>query len=205
MTTMNKGNVFVLVGPSGSGKGTVLKALLQSQENVFLSVSATTRSPRPGEIDGENYFFVTKEEFLQRRDSGGLLEWAEYCENYYGTPKQAVADRIEKGENIILEIEVQGAQSIKEAMPEAITIFIVPPNMEELKRRLTDRKTEDEAVVKLRMETAVREIEYAKKCDYIVVNDIIDDAAARMAAIITAESCRNAAMTNFVEKLIKGE
>ena len=193
-----KGLLIVLSGPSGCGKGTVLKELLATEENIFLSVSATTRKPRVGEEHGTHYFFLSKEEFEHEIACEGMLEHACYCENYYGTPKKPVFDRCERGENVILEIEIQGAKQVIEAYPEAVSIFIMPPSLEELERRLVDRQTEDAETVKRRLTTAVEEIKLAKDYDYIVVNHTVSEAVKDIIAIMRAEQNRTCRMIDLI-------
>lgn len=197
-----KGSLILLIGPSGSGKGTILKELLLTQENTFLSVSATTRKPRPGEVDGQNYFFLTKDKFKEQISANCMLEYANYCGNFYGTPKAAVLERISKGENVILEIEVQGAKQIKSIYPEAVLIFIVPPSLTELKHRLIDRNTEDKETVKRRLNEALNEIEFAYECDYVVVNDTVSKAVEEIKSIISAQGCSSHIMKEFVCELL---
>lgn len=182
-----KGLLVVLSGPSGCGKGTVLKELFSKESNLFLSVSATTRNPRPGEEDGVHYFFLSKEAFEAEISQDGMLEHACYCGNYYGTPKQPVYERCENGEDVILEIEVQGAMQVLKKERQAVSVFVMPPSLAELERRLTDRQTEDRHTVLKRMETAKEEIKHAKEYDYIVVNHTVEEAAKEIAAIIRAE------------------
>ena len=202
---MNKtGTLMVLIGPSGSGKGTVLRELLQMEENTFLSVSATTRAPRPGEEHGKHYFFLSKEEFQALIAEGGLFEYACYVGNYYGTPKAPVEERLAAGSNVILEIEVQGAKQVKQMFPEAVTVFILPPSLSELKRRLVDRNTEDLETVERRLETALQEIPYAYECDYVVVNRTIPAAAAELRAILLSQSCSQRAMRLVIEQVLQG-
>ncbi len=179
-----KGTLAILIGPSGSGKGTLIKQLLQDENETFLSVSATTRAPRPGEVDKVNYYFVSKDEFEQMIAEDALLEHACYCENYYGTPKAPVFERLERGEHVLLEIEMQGARQVKKAYPDAVSIFIMPPSIEDLRRRLTGRGTETAEVIEKRMAAAVGEIEYAKECDCVVVNDDVIRAANEIAEIL---------------------
>lgn len=200
-----KGLLILLIGPSGSGKGTVLKELLQADENTFLSISATTRKPRLGEEHGINYFFLDDAAFEDLKNRGGLLEHASYCGNSYGTPKQAVLERIDRGENVILEIEVQGAKQIKEMYDDALSIFILPPSLSELRRRLVDRKTEDDATVGARLETATEEIKYAYSCDYIVINDSISKAVSDIQAIMQATYCKASNMSGMLDKIISVE
>ncbi len=199
---MSKGSLIVLSGPSGSGKGTILSELLQEDKNTFLSVSATTRLPRPGEIDGVNYHFLSKAQFEELIQSGGMLEYACYCDNYYGTPKKAVYDQIEKGNNVILEIEVQGAMQIKKACPDAVLVFVVPPSIEVLEQRLRGRGTEDEDTVLKRMETALGEIEKAPEYDFVIVNDDLSEAVADLADVIKASKHHKNSMKQFLHNLI---
>jgi len=188
---MNKRGLLVVVsGPSGCGKGTVLGKLLKEDPNVFYSVSATTRSPRPGEVDGVNYFFLTREQFEEKIRTGGMLEYANYVGNYYGTPSQAVEDQLDAGHDVILEIEVQGAMQVKEKRPDAVFVFILPPSMEELRRRLVDRQTESEEVVNNRLKQAEEEMKAVPQYDYAVVNDQVDDAVRRVRSILEAEKCK---------------
>ncbi len=202
---MNKqGSLILLIGPSGSGKGTILKELLLTPINTFLSVSATTRKPRPGEVDGESYFFLTQDRFRELISSNSMLEYANYCGNFYGTPKAAVLERISKGENVILEIEVQGAKQIKEVYPTAVLIFIMPPSLTELKYRLIDRNTEDKETVRARLNAALDEIRFAHECDYIVINDTISKAVEEIKAIISAQSCSSYIMREFIDEVLKG-
>ncbi|MFZ2538628.1 MAG: guanylate kinase [Oscillospiraceae bacterium] len=202
---MNKqGSLILLIGPSGSGKGTILKELLLTPINTFLSVSATTRKPRPGETDGESYFFLKQDKFKELIATDSMLEYANYCGNFYGTPKTAVLDRISKGENVILEIEVQGAKQIKKMYPTAVLIFIIPPSLTELKHRLIDRNTEDKETVKARLNAALDEIKFAYECDYVVINDTISKAVEEIKAIISAQSCSSHIMKEFIDEVLRG-
>lgn len=205
MTTMNKhGLLIVLVGPSGCGKGTVLKEFFQNEANTFLSISATTRSPREGEADGINYYFITKPQFEQLIAEDGLLEYANYVGNYYGTPKKPVLERIERGENVILEIEMQGARKVLQMYPDAVSVFILPPSLEELRRRLVGRGTEDMDTVSRRLETAMGELTFAYECDYVIVNDDVTKAAAQFSAVIHAERCAKGVMKDVIDAVING-
>lgn len=178
------GNVFLIAGPSGVGKGTVVKQLMKMDDKLALSVSATTRSPREGEIDGVNYFFVTKEKFRQMIDEDGFLEHAEYVGNCYGTPRQAVLDKTAQGFDVILEIEVQGCMQVMEKLPNAVAVFLLPPSYEELEKRLRGRGTETEEKITNRLRTAREEIACANRFDCFVVNDTPAAAAERVLEII---------------------
>ncbi len=166
-----KGILIVISGFSGAGKGTLVKALLKKYDNYALSVSMTTRKPREGERDGVDYFFTDREHFEETIRSNGLIEYARYCDNYYGTPRDYVEKQLQAGNNVILEIEIQGALKIKEQFPESLLIFITPPNADELKRRLVNRGTESEDVIAKRLGRAAEESEGIEAYDYIVVND----------------------------------
>ncbi len=185
-----RGLLVVFSGPSGSGKGTVLKEAMKMSDNLTISVSVTTRMPREGEVDGVDYIFYSKEQFESLIDKDGFLEWACFCENYYGTPKERVEALLSEGKDVILEIEVQGAMKIKEACPEAVLIFNMPPSSEELKSRLVGRNTDAADVIKKRLDTAVWEISQAEKYDYIVVNDKVERAAKSLLGIIEGEKCK---------------
>lgn len=181
---MRKGNLFVLSGPSGAGKGTLVKRVLQRVPDAWVSVSATTRQPRPGEVDGRDYFFLDQPRFDKLVSQGGFLEWAHVHGNSYGTLRSRVQDRIDHGSQVILEIDVQGAFQVKKAMPEAHLIFIEPPSLEELERRLRGRGTETEEVICNRMKTA--EVELARKMEYDVqvVNDELERATEELVSYI---------------------
>jgi len=187
---MNKGLLIVLSGPSGVGKGTVCSALRQKTTDLIYSVSATTRAPRPGEVDGVNYFFKSRQDFESMISRDELLEWAEYVGNYYGTPSQFVRSTMESGKDVFLEIEVQGAMKVKSKFPDAVFIFLAPPSLAELEKRITGRGTDDEQVIRQRMNVAIDEIRLMEQYDYIVVNDEIDCACGRIMSIIEAEHCK---------------
>ncbi|MDE5858793.1 MAG: guanylate kinase [Oscillospiraceae bacterium] len=199
---MNRGMLIVVSGPSGCGKGTVLAEILKD-DNIFYSVSATTRSPRPGETDGVNYYFYSKEKFERLIEEGGVLEYACYCGNYYGTPRRPVEDMLEKGKHVILEIEVQGAMKIMSKLPEAIFVFIMPPSLKELRRRLQKRGTEAEDVIEKRMSEAAGEIEQACKYDYIVVNGDLAAAVNDLKAIIRAEESKVKNTENIIDEVLE--
>ncbi|NMM65628.1 guanylate kinase [Clostridium sp. P21] len=184
-----KGLLVVISGPSGTGKGTICKALLEKND-FWLSVSATTRNPRAGEVDGVNYYFLNKEEFKNKIDSKDFLEYAEVYGNYYGTPKSNVLAAIDNGKDVVLEIDIQGALRVKESYPEGVFIFILPPSMEELKKRIINRGSETNESLMTRFKAAYKEINYVSKYNYAVVNDTVKEAVKKIESIITAERCR---------------
>ncbi|MBR5507854.1 MAG: guanylate kinase [Clostridia bacterium] len=189
----DKGTLIVFSGPSGSGKGTILSNFYSSfaDDRIKYSVSATTRNPREGEKDGVNYFFKTKEEFEKMIDDGEFLEWARFCDNYYGTPKKAVNDLIDSGFDVILEIETIGAMNVKRNFPEAVMVFVLPPSVEELKKRLSGRGTETEDVIEKRIATALGELPLAEKYDYVIVNDEVEKATEMFWTIVRAERMKS--------------
>lgn len=187
-----KGRLIVISGPSGAGKGTVVFKAIEGRDNVSFSTSVTTRKPRPHEVDGREYFFVDLDRFKEMVENDELLEHAVYVANSYGTPRKYVEDKLNAGFDVILEIEVQGARQINEKMPDAVKIFIIPPSMEELKRRLESRGTDTPRAVEARLIRARQEYQEADFYDYIIINDDADKAAAELAAIMTAERCRAA-------------
>ena len=183
----NTGKLFVLSGPSGAGQGTICKRLLEETDKLDLSVSMTTRKPRVGETDGVSYFFTEKEVFQEHIKKGNLLEYAEVYGNYYGTPKTPVLDKLSRGIDVILEIDMQGALKVKESYPDGVFIFILPPSMTELRKRLTGRGTETAEAIELRLGEALKELSYIDKYDYCVVNGVLEEAVARVKAIVVAE------------------
>ncbi len=191
---MNKNSgtkkLFVISGSSGVGKGTVLKGFLSKNPNFMLSISCTTRKPRQGEVDGVNYFFISKEEFQNCIDNNKFLEWAEFAGNFYGTKKKYIKQCLEDGKDIILEIETQGALQVKKQMPEAVLIFICPPSLEALENRLRGRHTEDEATIQKRLKEVKTEIERAQNFDYKVVNDDLNRAIEDLETIINGEQTK---------------
>ena len=195
------GKLFILSGPSGAGKGTICKELLAqtSRDDVQLSVSMTTRNPRNGETEGVSYYFVSKEEFLRKIEAGGLLEHAEVYGNYYGTPKQPVIEKLAAGIDVILEIDMQGALKVKENYPNGVFIFILPPSMSELRKRLTGRGTETAEAIEMRLGETLKELSYIDKYDYCVVNGKLDEAVNRVKSILIAEHSR---VTFTAEELI---
>lgn len=198
---MRKGLLILISGPSGTGKGTVCDLLRQKHPEISYSISATTRQPRPGEQDGVNYYFYTKEKFREMIDQGQLLEWAEVYGNFYGTPKQKVLERLEAGEDILLEIDTQGALNVMKVMPEGLFIFLLPPSLEELAARLKGRGTETEESLHRRLGAAVDEIKLATKYRYVVVNDKVEDAEETIANIIEAEHHRSDLNESLLAKL----
>ena len=181
---MARGQLIVYTGASGVGKGTIMEQLLADNDNLRLSVSATTRAPRPGEVDGVNYHYVTKEEFNNMIENDLLLEYATYCDNMYGTPKASALELIEKGFDVMLEIEVKGYEQVKKLFPDCVTIFVLPPSLEELERRLRKRGTETDEVIAQRLSRAVEEMEYAPAFDYQVINDDVERAKNEILNII---------------------
>lgn len=196
---MKKGILFVMSGPSGTGKGTICNELLRT-ENIFLSISATTREIRKGEVDGVTYNYMYREEFEALIDAGEMLEYARYNGNYYGTPKRNVERMLEKGTNVLLEIEPQGALSVKSQFPDAVLLFIVPPSMAELKSRLTTRGREDEKQIQERMSAAKWEFEQAPKYNYIVVNDDLDRCVGEVAEILHKKMTERELVENLLNE-----
>jgi len=186
---ISRGQLIVISGPSGAGKGTVCKSIIE-KNNYWISVSATTRSPRKGEIEGVSYYFISKETFLERIQAGDFLEYAQVYGNYYGTPKSEVLKVLDKGQDVILEIDIQGALKVKTAYPNGLFIFILPPSMEELRNRITNRGSETPESLITRFTSAHKEISFVSKYDYAVVNDTVDCACEKIQSIIIAERCR---------------
>lgn len=197
---MNKrGLLIVFSGPSGVGKGTVLEKYLQGKKNTVYSVSATTRDPRPNEMHGTHYYFLSDSEFERRIVDGEMLEYAQFAGNYYGTPKKEAEYQLLRGRDLILEIEVQGAMQVKESHPDALLIFVMPPSFAELQRRLHKRGTEDAQTISRRLAEAANEISFAGRYDYILVNDDADAAAKRLEMIIGAAKCSAKYLTEFID------
>ncbi len=173
-------------GFSGAGKGTLMKRLMEEYENYALSISMTTRAPRPGETDGKEYFFVTKQQFEDKIEQNGLVEYACYCDNYYGTPRAYVEQQLEAGKDVILEIEIQGALKIKEKFPTALLLFVMPPSAQELRKRLEGRGTESSEVIEKRLQRATQEAEGIEKYDFIVINDKLEECVQELHNLIQA-------------------
>lgn len=195
-----QGILTVVSGFSGAGKGTLMKALLKKYD-YGLSISATTRAPRVGEEDGREYFFLTRDRFESMIEQGELIEWAEYVGNYYGTPKKYVEEQLAAGKDVILEIEVQGAFHVRKQFPDALLLFITPPNANELKNRLINRGTEDMDKIERRLNRAAEEVAFMKEYDFIVVNDDLDECVERLNEIIENEHSRTLRNDSFIEKM----
>ena len=206
---MNKEGILIVVsGFSGAGKGTIMKALLERYDNYALSISATTRNPRPGEEEGKAYFFKTTEEFEKMIAKDDLIEYAMYVGNYYGTPKAYVEEQLCAGKDVILEIEIQGALKVKEKFPNTLLLFVTPPSAEELRKRLEGRGTETQEVIDGRMKRAIEESEYMDQYDYLVVNDELDVCVEEMHHLIQGEHERCFRNQTFIEHMkreLKGE
>lgn len=196
---MSRGLLFIISGPSGAGKGTICQRL-KEQGVIELSVSMTTRKPRPGEEDGVNYFFVSEDEFKENIGKKGFLEYAQVYGNYYGTPKDIVLKKLEQNKDVVLEIDIQGALKVKETYPKGVFIFILPPSMAELRRRITGRGSESEADINLRLGETLKEVAYIDRYDYCVINDDIEEAVQRVSDIIKAEHSK---VTQDIYELIE--
>lgn len=195
---MNKGILVVVSGFSGAGKGTVMKRLLEKYDDYALSISVTTRNPRPGEEDGREYFFRKREEFEKLIQEDALIEYAQYVENYYGTPRSYVEEQLQAGRNVILEIEIQGAMKVKKKIPEALLVFVTPPTVEELERRLRERGTETAQVIADRLARAGEEAKGMDQYDYILVNDTVEECVDHLHQIIVSEHSRASRNTEFI-------
>lgn len=207
-----KGRIIIISGFSGTGKGTIVKKILGSSDDYEISISATTRAMRQGEVEGKSYFFVTKEKFEEMIAKEELLEYARYVNNYYGTPKKYVSDELAKGKNVILEIEVQGALQIKKIYKDALLVFVLPPSAHELYNRLKNRKTETEEVIKNRLLRSLEEICYIDKYDLVVVNDNLNECVKKIKSVVednvTIEDTEKETINNIINKYkedVKGE
>ncbi len=198
---MYKGLLIVVSGASGTGKGTVCKKLLEDMPKISYSVSATTRAARPGETDGKEYYFLSRAEFEERISKNDFLEYAEVYGNYYGTPLNEIETRINSGESILLEIDTQGALKVKDRCPEGVFIFLLPPSLAELRKRIEGRGTETPEVLEKRFNAALEEISVGKKYDYVVVNDEVEKAVEKIKAVISAESCKVSRNLNEFEMI----
>lgn len=200
---MHKGLLLVISGPSGTGKGTVCKKLLSNRSNIKYSVSATTRKPRDGEIDGVNYFYLSEKEFLDLLQNDALIEWDKYCDNYYGTPKKYVEDALDQGIDVILEITVEGALEVKKKYPDCVLLFILPPSFDELRRRIVGRGTEEFDVIEKRLNQAQKEMNAVFEYDYYVVNDSLEEAVNNIETILDAERLKPNRNIEGLNNLIK--
>lgn len=203
MIMKHKGILIVVSGFSGAGKGTLMKQIVRSYENYALSISMTTRKPRPGEEEGREYFFVSREVFEDKISKDGLIEYAIYCDNYYGTPREYVERQLERGKDVILEIEIQGALKVKKKFPTALLLFVMPPNVAELKKRLEGRGTESQEVINKRLKRACEEAEGIEEYDYIVINDELEECVKEMHSLIQAAHYAPIRNEEFIEKMKK--
>ena len=199
---MSKGILIVVSAPAGCGKDTILEQALGRNDNLFYSVSATSRAMRPGETDGVSYHFRTREQFEDMIKNGELLEYTEYCGNYYGTPRKAVEDMLAAGKDVILKIEVEGAGNIRKMFPDCTMIFILPPSFAELDRRLHKRGTEDEETIQRRLRTAKEELTYARNYDFLVVNGALEKAVDDFLAVVAAEKMKTAVSGGLIDELL---
>lgn len=199
---MNKKGILTVVsGFSGAGKGTIMKELLKKYDNYALSISATTRQPREGEVDGREYFFKSREDFENMIAKEELIEYAKYVDNYYGTPRRYVEEQLSKGKDVILEIEIQGALKVKEKFPDTLLLFVTPPSAKELKSRLVGRGTETMDVVEFRMKRAIEESEGMESYDYLVINDDLDECVREVHSIIQSEHRRTSRSLELIERM----
>jgi len=201
--TKERGQLIVFSGPSGVGKGTILAQYMKGRDNICYSVSATTRAPRPGEVDGQHYFYLTREKFEEMIAADQMLEYAQYSGNYYGTPKQFVEDKLAAGVDVVLEIEVQGAAKVRQACPEALFVFVLPPSYAVLRSRLTGRGTEDAATVQKRLDAALGELRQAGTYDYVIVNDDLEQAVEELATVVRAARCSVKFQKKLIEEVLK--
>lgn len=201
--TNKKGALIIVSGPSGTGKGTIMDEYLKKYpgDNSFLSISATTRAPRPGEREGVNYYYKTREEFEYLIEHDGLAEWAQFCGNYYGTPKKPVFDMLSAGNNVILEIEVQGAMKVKKSFDDAACVFVLPPSFKELHKRLSDRKTESEETINKRINRAREEVLLIDNYDYILINDSLEATVDNFHSIVIAEGHKVKNNLNIIKEV----
>lgn len=197
---MKPGLLVVVSGPAGVGKGCIVRKAMETLDCIVLSISATSRPPRPNEIEGVNYFFKTREQFEEMINNNKLIEWVEYCGNYYGTPKDFVLSEIEKGNVVILEIEVEGALNVRKMFPDCVLCFIIPPDFQELENRLRGRATENEEAIQRRLKRAKEEFSLIEKYDYVILNDTLEKAVSRFTSIVEAERMRTRRNNEIIEK-----
>lgn len=200
-----KGILIVLSGPSGTGKGTVAKGMQGKNKNVYFSVSATTRKPRKNEIDGKDYYFMSKEEIEKIINTGNMLEYAQYCGNIYGTPKKPIIDQLNNGKDVLLDIDVQGGAQVKEKIPECISVFLLPPSLKVLEQRLRDRKTDSEENIKKRLKAAVSELDQVKNYDYLVVNDDLNSCVDDILHILNSEKLKTFRMIDILKGVVNND
>lgn len=201
----NKGLLIVISGPSGVGKGSILKKVMGRRKNLKLSVSYTTRKPREGEINGKDYCFLNEDEFLKIVSKGEMLEYAKYCGNYYGTPLKALNEELNKGNNIILEIEVQGGEQVINKFDDVVSIFILPPSLKELSQRLSGRALDSEESISKRTLKSKQEIAFSKNYKYVVINEYMDECASQILKIIDSETLKFSKMKSKIEEILKNE
>ncbi len=197
-----RGTLLILSGPSGAGKSTVIQAVMQRRENIYFSISCTTREPRPGEQHGVNYYYISNREFEQMIQEDAFLEYAGYVDHYYGTPRKAIEEHLSAGWDVILDIEVQGADIVRSKVPEAVSCFLIPPSFQELERRLHGRESESEEVIQGRLARAKEEYRQIPEYDYLVINDVAEQAAEEICAILQAAACRVSQRQEYIEGAI---
>lgn len=195
--------VFIISAPSGSGKSTLVRRLMEGDELLEFSTSVTTREPRPGDVDGQSYHFITRQEFFRLRDQGELLEWAEVFGYYYGTSRAVLQRARERGRDLILDIDVQGAAQLKDKLPEAVTIFILPPSRRELEVRLRNRSSDPDDVIERRLRDATREVRNYPSYDYVLVNDELEESFDRLRSILRAERCRTERVQELIQPILE--
>ena len=205
MNKLKKGCLIIFSGPSGAGKDTILSKVMAKKDNLKLSISHTTRVPRENEVNGKSYYFVSEKEFMEMVKNGEMLEYAEYCGNYYGTSVVKVKDELEKGNDVILEIEVQGAEQVMKKIPEALSIFVLPPSLDELKIRLKNRGTDSDEVINRRVKEAENEIALAHNYDYVIINDDIEKSVEQVFKIIELQEMKSQKMKHIIDEVLNSE